>query len=60
MCVKQLNAYINIRLLRVSDLCARSDLCVRCTAECARKRTAFARIATYCARKRTAFARIAT
>ena len=29
--VKRLNAYVNIRLLRVSDLCARSDLCVRCT-----------------------------
>ena len=29
--VKQVNAYVNVRLLRVSDLCARSDLCVRCT-----------------------------
>ena len=29
--VKRLNAYVNVRLLRVSDLCARSDLCVRCT-----------------------------
>ena len=29
--VKRLNAYVNARLLRVSDLCARSDLCVQCT-----------------------------
>ena len=29
--VKRLNAYVNVRLLHVSDLCARSDLCVRCT-----------------------------
>ena len=29
--VKLLNADVNVRLLRVSDLCARSDLCVRCT-----------------------------
>ena len=28
--VKRLNAYVNVRLLRVSDLCARSDLYVRC------------------------------
>ena len=28
---KRLNAYVNVRLLRVSYLCARSDLCVRCT-----------------------------
>ena len=28
---KRLNAYVNVRLLHVSDLCARSDLCVRCT-----------------------------
>ena len=29
--VKRLNAYVNVQLLRVSDLCARSDLCVQCT-----------------------------
>ena len=29
--VKRLNAYVNVRLLRVSDLCARRNLCVRCT-----------------------------
>ena len=29
--VKRLNAYVNVRLLRVSDLCTRSDLCVICT-----------------------------
>ena len=28
--VKRLNAYLNVQLLRVSELCARSDLCVRC------------------------------
>ena len=34
---KRLNVYVNVRLLRVSDLCAQSDLCVLCTSF-ARKR----------------------
>ena len=29
--VNRLNAHVNVRLLRVSDLCARSNLCVLCT-----------------------------
>ena len=29
--VKRLNAYVNVRLLCVSDLYARSNLCVQCT-----------------------------
>ena len=28
--VKRLNAYVNVQLLRVNDLCAQSELCVRC------------------------------
>ena len=34
---KRLNAYVNVQLLRVSDLCAQSDLRILCTSV-ARKR----------------------